>query len=98
MADFRHVDPRDLRLPPSRAQGAEPEKRARQISLFGRCAEGMPLPWVYEGADGALVLNNEISRATRMARLAPGTLIRVEVIGRLPRPCAALPRIGDLLT
>src|SRR5208282_5596380 len=36
----------------SRRQGADPTKLARQISLFGRSAVGMPPPWVYEGTDG----------------------------------------------
>jgi hypothetical protein len=54
-------------------------------------------PWVCEGSDGALVLYNGVTRATRIAKLAPGTAIRVEVIGRLPKACAAEPRIGDVL-
>lgn len=58
MADFREVDPRELRVPPSRRQGADPAKPARQIALFGRSAVGMPPPWVYEGTDGVLVLYN----------------------------------------
>ena len=44
-----------------------------------------------------LVLYNGVTRATRMAKLAPGTLIRVEVIGKLPKAFAADPKIGDLL-
>lgn len=56
MADFRDVDPRELRVPPSRAQGADPAKLQRQIALFGRSAMGMPPPWVYEGTDGVLLL------------------------------------------
>jgi len=57
----------------------------------------MPPPWVYEASDGVLVLYNGVTRATRMAKLAPGALIRVEVIGKLPRPFAAEPKIGDLM-
>src|SRR5947207_6984125 len=97
MPDFRDVDPRELRVPPSRSQGAEPAKLARQIYLFGRSAIGMPPPWVYEGADGVLVLYNGVTRATRIAKLAPGTVIQVEVIGNLPKAFAASPKIGDLL-
>lgn len=97
MADFRDVDPRELRVPPSRPQGADPGKLARQISLFGRSTLGMPPPWVYEGTDGVLVLYNGVTRATRVAKLTPGMLIRVEVIGSLPRGYATLPKIGDLL-
>ena len=97
MADFRDVDPGELRFPPSRRQGADPGKLARQISLFGRSAVGMPPPWVYEASDGVLVLYNGVTRATRIAKLSPGTLIRVEVIGKLPKAFAADPRIGDVL-
>jgi hypothetical protein len=95
--DFRDVDPRELRVPPSRRRGVDPTKLGRQIALFGRSAVGMPPPWVYEGSDGVLVLYNGVTRATRLAKLDPGTLIRVEVIGKLPRPCASDPKIGDLL-
>ena len=97
MPEFRTIDPRDLRLPPSRRQGADPQKLARQISLFGQSIRNMPPPWVYEGTDGVLMLYNGVTRATRIAKLAPGRLIRVEVIGKLPRAFASEPRIGDLL-
>jgi hypothetical protein len=40
MADFREVDPRELRLPPSRRQGADPTKLHRQIALFSRSTIG----------------------------------------------------------
>ena len=95
--DFRDVDPRELRVPPSRSQGADPFKLARQISLFGASTMGMPVPWVYEGTDGVLMLYNGVTRATRIAKLAPGVLIRVEVIGKLPKAFASEPKIGDLL-
>jgi hypothetical protein len=95
VADFRDVDPRELRLPPSRRQGADKEKLSRQIFLFGVSTVGMPPPWVYEGVDGVLMLYNGVTRATRIATLAPGTSIRVEVIGKLPKSFAADPRIGD---
>src|SRR5438270_12952961 len=97
MPDFRDVDPRELRVPPSRRQGADPAKVQRQIALFGRSAGGMPPPWVYEGSDGVLVLYNGVTRATRIAKLAPGPMIRVEVIGKLPRAFASNPKIGDLI-
>lgn len=97
MPDFREVDPRELRVPPSRAQGADPAKLQRQIALFGRSMVGMPPPWVYEATDGVLMLYNGVTRATRIAKLAPGTTIRVEVIGKLPKAFASAPRIGDVL-
>ena len=51
----------------------------------------------YEGTDGVLVLYNGVTRATRIAKLGPGTLIRVEVIGKLPKGLANEPKIGDLM-
>ena len=96
MSDFRDVDPRELRVPPSRRQGADPVKLARQTALFGPSVVGMPPPWVYEGTDGVLVLYNGVTRATRIAKLNPGTLIKVEVIGKLPKSFAGEPKIGDL--
>lgn len=97
MPDFRDVDPRELRVPPSRPYGADLVKLQKQIALFGALSAGMPVPWVYEGSDGVLMLYNGVTRATRIAKLAPGTLIRVEVIGGLPKAFAADPTIGDLL-
>lgn len=94
---FRLVDPGELHRPPSRRSGADPFKRQHQIARFGASATGMPPPWVYEAADGVLVVYNGVTRATRVAKLAPGALIRVEVIGKLRRAYANDPKIGDLL-
>jgi hypothetical protein len=95
--DFRDVDPRDLRLPPSRRSGADPLKLQLQIVRFGASSAGMPPPWVYEAADAALVVYNGVTRATRIAKLAPGSTIRVEVVGKLRRNHSGSPRIGDFL-
>lgn len=65
--------------------------------MFGRSSVGMPAPWVYEGTDGVLMLYDGVTRATRIAKLAPGTLIRVEVVGQVPLAYAADPTIGDVL-
>ena len=97
MPEFRDVHPAELRVPPSRRQGADPAKLARQLSMFGKSAVGMPPPWVYEGSDGVLILYNGVTRATRIAKFSPGQLIRVEVIGKLPQSFASEPKIGDLL-
>jgi hypothetical protein len=93
--DFRDVDPRELRLPSRR--GPDPFKLQVQVACFGASSAGMPPPWVYEAADGVLVLYNGITRATRIAKLAPGATIRVEVVGKLRRSFAGEPRIGDLM-
>lgn len=95
--EFREVDPRELRLPPSRREGAAPKKLRRQIAKYGASAMGMPPLWVYEAADGVLVVYDGVTRATRMALMSPGALVRVEVIGRLARAHANTPSIGDVL-
>jgi len=43
------------------------------------------------------MLYNGVTRAVRIAKLAPGALIRVEVIGKLPKAFAGEPKIGDLI-
>jgi hypothetical protein len=96
-SQFRDVDPGELRVPSSRRGGADPLKLQRQIARFGASSAGMPPLVVYEATDGVLVVYNGVTRATRMAKLTPGTLIRVEVIGRLRRAYGPEPKIGDLL-
>jgi hypothetical protein len=93
---FFDVDPRQLRVTSSRA-AADPAKLHRQIAHFGKSTAGMPRIWVYEGADGALVITNGVTRATRIAKLNPGILVPVEVVGKVRRTCGHLPKIGDLL-
>jgi hypothetical protein len=97
MPVFLDVDPRELRLLPSQGAGADPYKLQTQIARFGASTSGMPPPWVYQGSDGALVVYNGITRATRIAKLAPGTPIRVEVVGTFKRPVGHYPKIGDSL-
>jgi hypothetical protein len=96
MPDFRDIDPREHRLPPSRT-GADPIKLHRQIARFGSSTSGMPPIAVYEGTDGFLVIYNGVTRATRIAKLAPGTFVRVEVIGKLKHAYGPDPKIGDQL-
>ena len=95
--EWLEVDPRTLHVPPSRMSGADPFKLYHQIAKYGSGSVGMPSPWVYRGSDGALQLYNGVTRATRIARTSPGTLIRVEVVGRLAAPVGHLPQIGDLI-
>jgi hypothetical protein len=47
--------------------------------------------------DGELVINNGVTRATRIAKLSPGTTVRVEVIDDLPIPVGSYESIGDLI-
>jgi hypothetical protein len=44
-----------------------------------------------------MVIYNGVTRATRIAKLAPGTPIRVEVIGDFKRPVGHYTKVGDLL-
>jgi hypothetical protein len=57
----------------------------------------MPALWVYRGSDGALPIYDGVTRATRVAKLLPGILIPVEVVGDLQAVCGHLPTIGDFL-
>jgi hypothetical protein len=95
--EFNDVDPRTLHLPPSSRFGADPGKLQRQIARFGGSTAGMPAPWVYRGSDGALVISNSVTRATRVAKLLPGMLMRVEVIGDQKTPVGHYPIVGDRL-
>jgi hypothetical protein len=92
---FLDVDPRTLRLPMSRRSGADPARLQRQIARHGASVSGMPTVEVSRGTDGELVINNGVTRATRIAMLRPGLLIRVEVIDDLPVPVGSYPSVGD---
>ena len=52
--EFLDIDPRTLRLPPSRLQGADPYKLQVQVARFGQSTVGMPALEVYRGSDGEL--------------------------------------------
>lgn len=95
--EFLDVDRRTLHLPPARSGGADPVKLQRQIATYGTSIVGMPTLWVYRGSDGGLMIFDGVTRATRVAKLLPGSLLRVEVVGDLPRPCRHLPTVGDRL-
>jgi hypothetical protein len=94
-SEFLEVDPSTLHLPPSRVSGADPIKLQRQIAVYGASVDGMPALWVYRGSDGALMIYDGVTRATRVATLLPGTRVRVEVIGDLTAPCGHLPTVGE---
>jgi hypothetical protein len=94
---FLDVDPRTLHVPSSRRAGADPFKLQRQIAKHGTSTTGMPTIEVSRGSDGELMINNGVTRATRIAKLLPGKLVRIEVIDDLPVPVGHLPTIGDLV-
>jgi hypothetical protein len=93
----RGTDPGDLRLPPSRASGADPWKLHQQIRQFGSSKIGMPPLFVYEDPDGVLEISDGVTRATRMAKLAQGETVPVIVIGRYRRSRAGSPSVRDRL-
>lgn len=96
-SEFLDVDPRTLHLPNSRRFGADPWKLQQQIARFGKSTVGMPAIWVYCGSDGALLISNGVTRATRVAKLLPGQTVPVQVIGHLPKAFGYLPTIGEHL-
>ena len=59
--------------------------------------QGMPTLEVSRGSDGELMINDGVTRATRIATLLPGVLVRVEVIDDYPAAVGHLPTIGDLV-
>jgi hypothetical protein len=94
---IREVDPSQLRLPPSRGGGADPWKLHQQIRRFGASKAGMPPIFVYEDPDGLFEITDGVTRATRLARLAPGETVPVIVIGRYRRSRASSPCVRDRL-
>ena len=93
----REVDPGALRLPPSRASGADPWKLHQQIRQYGSSKDGMSPIFVYEDPDGLLEISDGVTRATRIAKLAPGETVSVIVIGRYRRSRASSPSVRDRL-
>ena len=93
----REIDPGELRLPPSRASGADPWKLHQQIRQFGSSKVGLPPIFVYEDPDGLLEISDGVTRATRIAKLARGETVPVIVIGRYRRSRASSPRVRDRL-
>jgi hypothetical protein len=81
--EFLDVDPGLLRFPPSRHQGADPVKLARHVARYGLSVVGMPVLEVTRAANGELVINSGVTRATRVAKYLPGQTVRVEVIDTL---------------
>jgi len=91
------VDPGQLRLPPARWNGADAGKLQRQIKRFGTSTAGMPRLIVFRLADDELMIFDGVTRATRVAKLLPGQLVPVEVIGRLAGKGSSLPTVRDRL-
>lgn len=95
--EFLEVDPSTLHLPGSRSDGADPSKLQRELSRHGLSIAGMPPIEVKRGSDGELVIYDGVTRATRAAKYLPGTLVPVEVTGRLRGPVGSLPTVKERL-
>jgi hypothetical protein len=95
--EYLDVDPRTLRLPPSRSTGADSVKLQRQIAQYRRSTVGMPRLVVFRAADGELVIYDGVTRATRVAKLLPGQSVRVEVIGDVSSSGSLYPTVGERL-
>lgn len=78
MPELIDVDPGELHLPPSRSQGADPTKLAKQIAKYGKSLLGMPPLQLTRGKDGRLRINDGVTRATRAAKLRPGDAITLK--------------------
>ena len=73
MPEFIDVDPGELYLPPSRSQGADPGKLARQIAKHGNSFDAMPPLLLIRGKDGHFRINDGVTRATRAAKTPAGS-------------------------
>jgi hypothetical protein len=94
---IREVHAGELRLPPSRASGADPWKLHQQIRQFGSSKTGMPPILVYEDPDGILEISDGVTRATRIAKLAPDQTVPILVIGKYRRSRAGSTCLRDRL-
>jgi hypothetical protein len=94
---FFDVNPATLRLPLERIDGADPAKLQREIARHGRSLIGMPPVFVYRGSDGELMLSDGVTRATRAAKLCPGSVIPAELLGTLPHAVGHLPTVQEKL-
>ena len=98
MPEFIDVDPSELYLPPSRSQGADPGKLARQLAKYADSLDGMPPLQLMRGKDGHLRINDGVTRATRAAKFRPGALVPAEVIQVLPKlNVTRMPQVKDTL-
>jgi hypothetical protein len=55
----------------------------------------MPSLEVRRGGDGELVINDGVTRATRVAKFLPGTPVIVEVTGAVPVAVGGLPTVRE---
>jgi hypothetical protein len=95
--EFLQVDPATLHLPGGRRDGVDPMKLHHQLARHGLSVVGMPPLEVSRGSDGGLVINDGVTRATRVAKYLPGTPVTVEVTGKVPVAVGGLPTVRERL-
>jgi len=91
------VDPATLHLPPTRTEGADPAKLARQMSQYGTRIDGIPPLEVFRDPEGRIMISDGVTRATRVAKLMPGTKIPADILGLLKKRIGYLPTVRDKL-
>jgi hypothetical protein len=67
------------------------------MQQFGSSKVGMPPILVYEDPDGLLEIIDGVTRATRIAKVAPAETVPIVVIGRYRRSRAKSLTVRDLL-
>jgi hypothetical protein len=93
MREFITVDPGELYLPPSRSQGADPGKLARQIARYGNSLGGMPVLQVVRGKASGIGIHVTPPRSAQDAVVPIGeTLVgRAKSTQMSPDPVSACP-------
>ena len=97
LREFLYVDPATLHLPGSRRDGVDPMKLHRQVVRHSTSTSGMPPLELKRGQDGELVIYDGVTRATRVAKYLPGTLVPAEITGAVAQPVGDLPTVGEKL-
>jgi hypothetical protein len=96
--EILEIDPRNLHLPSSRRDGADPWKLQQQIAKRGKDMQGMPPIAAARGKNGELMIVDGVTRATRVAKLLPGEAVPVEIVEDAPRrDFSRLPTVGERL-
>jgi len=89
------VDPGKLFMPSSRPDGPRRDKYFQQVRQYGSSTIDMPPLLLREGANGFEILDG-VTRASRIAKLAPSTTVPAEVIDSTSRSFRTK-RVADIL-
>lgn len=97
MLRFLDVDPKTLVTASHLRFGPDLMKLHRQIIRFGTSTAGMPPILVNEDSDGRLQIVDGMTRASRVAKLCPGTLVTVQILSTLRDPLPYQTTVGDVI-